>query len=450
MDGAGARQIPLVFDTGTKKVIMGDGNDYEPFGLPTFTGADAGMVVAVSDPVTGGIRESAGGRSIIRPVALAQSFRAAKDNNPRTNSTATTSVVAFGGTPTGGTLGYATTGVVTTGWQSWVTKSSTNSVLPFIASAGKPEFSTNYVQGTSYYNSSGVRRQSAAMELSVVTNAPEPVINLLGYSSQYKIKIDGKRCGNVVTPSSGGLFDVSINLRGFGAGFHTITLILNQDDSVAGFKIPKAYQAFPPVQKPLIAMFADSLGNSAPDVGGQDCLAAIIGDYLGAEVWLFGAGQSGYETVGSSETFLDRIDIAVATLSRDPDLVLFAGGINDAGSGGFQAAVSATIEKAKSRWLAPVGVFGSWASRDLSNQATKTAQEQLIAAAATSAGAKFIPVMTDPRGAWITGTGAVNSPTGDGTADTLFNTADSTHWAGIGHAIIGQRAAYAIAEAFGL
>lgn len=57
----GAFRIPLEFDTGTNKVVIGDGNDYEPFSLPAYTGADASIVTAVSDPVTGGIEFSACG-----------------------------------------------------------------------------------------------------------------------------------------------------------------------------------------------------------------------------------------------------------------------------------------------------------------------------------------------------------------------------------------------------
>lgn len=50
----GAFQIPVSFDTGTNKIVVGDGNDFEPLSLPTYTGADASLVTAVSDPLTGG------------------------------------------------------------------------------------------------------------------------------------------------------------------------------------------------------------------------------------------------------------------------------------------------------------------------------------------------------------------------------------------------------------
>lgn len=68
----GARQIPLVFDTGTKKVIMGDGNDYEPFGLSPFTGADTSVVTAVSDPVTGGLEIKVDGSQVVYHVTPEQ------------------------------------------------------------------------------------------------------------------------------------------------------------------------------------------------------------------------------------------------------------------------------------------------------------------------------------------------------------------------------------------
>lgn len=408
------------------------------------------QVVEAVTSVNGGIREFAGARSIIRPVALAQSFRAAKDNNPRVNASLTASVVAFGGTPSAGTVGYATSGIVTTGYLNYDIRTGAGSMSPFSAFGGRPYYSGTPVQGLSYYSASGVRKNTPWM-VSVYTNAAEPVLSLMGYSTVYRVNVDGKRCSNVTSSATGGYQDLALNLRGLGSGFHRVDLLLQQDDVIAGIKIPPTAMLLPVERRPVIAMFTDSLGNTSPDVTQVDCLASVVADYLGADIRLFAAGGSGYEITGSSETFIDRIPLAKAALGvTQVDLCVFAGGVNDADSSTYQQTVANTLSAAAAAFSAPVAVFGSWAKNQTADQTTRTALENKISAAATAAGAVFLPVMTDPRGAWITGTGNTAAPAGNGTADLLFGGGDATHWIGAGHSIIGRRAAYAIADAFNL
>ena len=406
--------------------------------------------VMATKTVTGRLRFSAGGNQYgAITTALSNAFRNAKGNNPRVNAALTAASVAFGGTPTAGQVGYATSGINTTGWTAYDIKTGAGAVLPFRAKGGFPHYGGTAVQGSSYLSTGGARR-SATWSLSFVTNAPEPVIAGVGWNSTYRINVDGRRVGNIAAAASGGYQDLAINLRGLGAGFHEIEILLQQDDVVAGLKIPKSASVFMPDQKPLIAMFTDSLGNTAPDSTAVDCYSQVLGDYLGAEVWLFAYGGSGYETAAGGETFAARIALADAVLPRLPDLVIFAGGVNDADTATFQQSVATTLALAKTTFEAPVVALGSWAGGATNSQTEKAALELKIKAAAQASSVPFVPVMTDSTGAWITGTGNTASPAGNGTADVLFGNTDSTHWIGAGHAIMGRRVAYAVADVLGL
>lgn len=95
-------------------------------------------------------------------------------------------------------------------------------------------------------------------------------------------------------------------------------------------------------------------------------------------------------------------------------------------------------------------MLGSWASNVAANQTAQKVIETKLSAAATAAGAYFIPVMNDPTGAWITGTGNTGTPVGDGTCDVLLDAGDTIHWNTAGHAIIGRRVAYALADVLAL
>lgn len=413
--------------------------------------AGGDSTVRATQSSAGGIKELIGGLSVIRQAALSSAFRTAKDSNPRTKSALTASVVAFGGTPTAGTVGFANSGTSTANTTFYDFTVSESSAAPFRAFGGSPFHPNSYfMQGVSYYNASGVR-QMAVWKLVVETDDPEPVFYMPGYSAQLRVVVDGVRVNGVVSPSDGGLFPVSLNLRGLGSGFHRIEVLMDNDNAISGLYLKKTSSLIAVPRRPVIAMFTDSLGNSSPDVTGIDCLAAVMADYLGADVRLFAAGGTGYTNPDTKETFINRIPLAVTALNgTSVDLTILAGGINDSDSVGYQAAVESTISAAKAAFAAPVCVFGSWASNNSSSQSDKTALEVKIKAAALAQSAVFVPVMTDANGAWITGSGTVEAPTGSGTADVLFKNADITHWCGAGHSIIGKRAAFAVASAFGL
>ena len=374
--------------------------------------------------------------------------------NPRTLAQLTTSAVAFGGTPTAGQLGYANSSIVTTGYLTYdITAGATGgSVAPFRISGAQAYRGGTPVQGSSYYSSGGTRH-GAIWKMGIWTNAPEPVFSLIGYSGSYYVQVDGQRAASVLAASaSGGYQDLSVNLRGLTAGWHLVEFLFQQDETIAGIKLAKQYQLLTPQPRPPLLMIGDSLTGSAPDGRSVDCFAQVMADWLGADLWNLGFGGSGYEVPGSGgETFRSRIPLIAATYTDSPAVVVYAGGRNDTNSGTLQAEVAATVTAGKAQWpLARHVVFGPWSQNNPAAQAQDILKEAKIKAAAAAAGALFVPVMTDPTGVWITGTGAIDGLTGDGTADTLFKVADATHWAIAGHAIIGRKAAFAAAGVLGL
>jgi len=387
-------------------------------------------------------------------ASLGVAFRAAVGSNPRTKAKLSTSVVAFGGTPTAGTLGYANSSIVTTNHTTYDLRLGAGSAAPMRAEGAGLYYPGTPVQSVAYYSSGGTRR-SGTWRLRIMTNAPEPIFTVIGSSQVYAFSVDGQRAdANLAAPSGGGYQDVSINLRGLGAGWHEIELLLQQNDTIAQIKIPQTSLLMTPPARPCIALFTDSLGNTAPDVTAVDCLGQVIADYMGADVRLMAAGSSGYAVAGSSEDFVSRVPLAATQLAASgvsPAAVVFAGGINDTAGATLQQKAQEAFEAAEAAWpLAKVVALGSWAQNNSTNQTQAVTKEGQIKAAAAAAGVLFVPVMTDTAGAWITGSGNTSSPTGTGTSDVLFASSDSTHWAGAGHLAIGRKAALGIASALAL
>ena len=391
---------------------------------------------------------------VFTPKSLSAPFRNAKDNNPRVNANTTSGSAAFGSTPTAGTVGYANTGITTTGYnfRDLTTTYGTNedTLLPFAFTGASPYNAVQPLQSIAYYTKG--LRSSGIAKLSFVTNAPEPVLYGIGYSSTYHCNVDGKRLTNgIVSGSGGGYTQFSINLRGLGSGYHTIEILYEQDLTIGGIYTPKNSVIYPPERKPLAIIFTDSLGNTSSTAGGKDCFPAVMADYLGMEVYTFGAGGTGYTNAGSFETFVDRIPLAASILSRSPDLVIFAGGTNDQFQGvAIQTAVAKTVSLAKATWSAPIVVTGSWSGRGANDVTNNATVENYIKAGISGTGVTFIPVMTDTSGPWINGTGYTQAPNGTGIADVMFDVSDGIHWNAAGHAMIGRRLAYGIAKALNL
>lgn len=382
--------------------------------------------------------------------------------NPRTEAGITNSAVAFGGTPTTGELGYANASIVTTGWTRFNIANGGSctwpATRPLLIEGADVERNDPMFRSLTYLVG-GVTRVSGAWRARFATTAAEIAVRALGSGNVYNLNVDGRRASvGCTNAAGGGLQYFSLNLRGLSSGWHEVEFLLQQDQALAEILVPSTSLVLTPGRKPVIAWFNDSLGNSVASgssVVQFDCFPHVVGDYLGAESRVFAGGGTGYETASTSETFQSRIALAAARLTAagvSPAVVVFAGGINDgAGTAGLQAAVQATIAAAQAQWpTARIVVVGSWASNNSGSQSNQVTCEGKISAAATAAGVSFVPVMTDPSGAWISGTGNVSSPTGVGTADVLFNSADGTHWNAAGHGLLGAQLAHGIAKLIGL
>lgn len=395
---------------------------------------------------------------------MSAAYRAGlSSGNPRTRAKLPVAATAFGGAPAAGTVGYSNADsgtppnvagkrffdltaapyLGTQGWGPFRVEGSN------AYDAGLPR------QGVSYY-SGGVTRVAGTWRARFITDDPEPVLYTTGYGTSLPLVIDGQRtAANVVAMAGGGRTGVSINLRGLGAGYHSIDVLLALDTVLAGIYIDPRYQIITPPARPVIVMFTDSLGNTSPDAVSYDCYPQFIADWLGADVRCFAAGGSGYVAPGAFEPFAARVPLAQAMLAAAgvpaPAVCIFAGGVNDANTGAIPGAVAAAITAAQAAWpSARQVVMGSWASNNAGSQANQLTLERVIHTAAAAAGAITIPVMSDPSGAWITGSGNTAAPTGTGTADILFGNADGTHWIAAGHAAMGHKSAHALASALGL
>lgn len=404
-------------------------------------------------------------------VKLSAAYQAGLvSGNPRTRALLTLASAAFGSTPTAGTVGYANTDngtpPVITGKTFWnltgAPYTGTQNWGPFRAEgANGYDIPASKRQGVSYYTAAAARVQGV-WRVRFRTNDPEPVIYMTGSALQVPMIIDGQRCSaNLVSKASGGFTQVSVNLRGLTAGYHTIELLYGNDTTLSGLYLDPRYQVQPVSARPVVAMFTDSLGNTVFGYGtnpapGVDAFPQYVADHLGCDLRLFASGGSGYCATGSQEIFSDRVALAAASMAAagvSPSVVVFAGGVNDSAfsAAAIQAGAEAAIAAAKAEWpLATIVTLGSWASNNTTSQANSVTAEVAIFNAAQAAGALTVPVMTDVLGAWITGTGNASSPTGTGTADLLFNSGDSTHWNTTGHQIMGHKVAHALAGALGL
>lgn len=397
--------------------------------------------------------------------ALSWAYQAAKANNIRVNDAWTTTATAFGGTPTSGTVGYDANGtdIVTTNYTAYAIYSA-SSVAPFRMFGASPYWGGTAVQGLSYNYASGGRSNVTVCRLAVITDAPEPVftvpLSAAGATRVVKVRVDNKRCSDVsvTDASSGGYKKFTINLRGLTAGPHLIEFLIAADDNIGHLYIPKAYSAWAPPARPVIAAFTDSLGNTVPDATGAESFISVLSDVLGAEIRLFGAGGTGYLNPGSYETFRARVPLAATRLTNDgvkPILIINAGGVNDYGYAGYtgaalQAEVQALNALQTATFGCPILNLGSWASNNSGSQNACIALEAYIKAASTASGAYFLPTMTDSVGAWISGTGNSSATTSDGTSDYLFGSSDGTHWIKQGHLRMGLRVAQRLADILSL
>lgn len=160
---------------------------------------------------------------------------------------------------------------------------------------------------------------------------------------------------------------------------------------------------------------------------------------------------SGTNPTGGRYKFGDRLQHDV--ISYAPQFVVVAGGINDVPNfSSEQATVTSLVASFMSRLAAglphaSVFVLGNWCPTG-SPTAAQIGMRNLLQAQAAANGLMFIDNVVAQTTAqinqgWITGTGNLGAPAGNGNADYYIGT-DGTHPTSLGHVFLGQKVAAAI------
>lgn len=197
---------------------------------------------------------------------------------------------------------------------------------------------------------------------------------------------------------------------------------------------------FPVEVRPTLGWMGDSYSLGGPVATSHwsaipDYVAAILGVNLAKS----GEGGSGYAigTSGGTNTFFARL---AAFESLSVSAMFWAGGINDAPAGLQASAEACFAGFAASHPGIPQFALGPW-SPSSAWEASNASKFTQLEAACAAHDVTFI----DNRG-WITGTGMVSAPVGDGNADLMISS-DGTHPSSAGAEYLGVRLAYALASA---
>ena len=190
-------------------------------------------------------------------------------------------------------------------------------------------------------------------------------------------------------------------------------------------------------------------GNGFPSLPNDDW-PGIVGKMFGWNVWNGGQGGTGYIATngGNGYSYVQHVNDC---LNYNPDLIIIGGAYNDSGS--TQANITAAAETLFTTIrtalpTVPIIVSGTLGG----NTGPSTAIQNTESAVSAAVTAKndplifFIPVSSDPAGAWFNGTGTVSVTTGTGNADAYINPA-GTHPTDAGIFYEAQKYANAIKAA---
>ena len=205
-----------------------------------------------------------------------------------------------------------------------------------------------------------------------------------------------------------------------------------------------------------LAVEGDSLtegGYFSPYQPGQDWVSQV-GALLGCDdVANMAQGGTGFisDNFGQKTTYMQRIE---RFASLNADVYVIAGNHNDLSYPAADQTQAALSYFKKLRELQPKAVIVVFGVNPLQNEssdsgAVRNAELNLKAAFDQWAdgNAYFVPIATDPNGPWMTGTGSVDAPKGDGNKD-LFYTSKDGHPLQRGVDYFAQRYAQALKNIF--
>src|ERR1035437_3164750 len=161
---------------------------------------------------------------------------------------------------------------------------------------------------------------------------------------------------------------------------------------------------------------------------GSPTFDSVMAARLGWTQTTTSLSAAGYVTAGVGGPFSNAV--AAAIIAHNPDVVMLEGGINDTNrgyaAGVVQAAVSSLLATIRASLpTQPIYVVAPYTPRaayGLRAWLLEVAGE-IQAAIAGLPNVIYLDCLTVP---WITGTGYVTAPTGDGNAD-VYTSADGTH-----------------------
>lgn len=117
------------------------------------------------------------------------------------------------------------------------------------------------------------------------------------------------------------------------------------------------------------------------------------------------------------------------------------------GERAYQGAVLAGLRGARATYPAiPILVFGCHGASYVSSVLTNEAAVQAAVAQAADPMCAFVPLSSDPNGAWVTGSGKIGAAANDGNSDWV-TVSDGTHPTDEGATYLGRRYAAAAVKA---
>ena len=281
-------------------------------------------------------------------------------------------------------------------------------------------------------------------------NTDAPVVNVavLG-NSGYRFIVDGRYVSqkNTSVTTGGGQF-IQLDFTNMGGARPRLIQLEGETSSgFLGVVVPASAKVWKPAPKPRLLFVGDSytLGAAVPNAA--DGYARVAGDFLGVpDTWMSGVGGTGYTaTANGGYNFAQRV---TDWTTKNPDVVVFAGGLNDADDNALQPAVLSLLQTTRTALPnAIIMVLGVFPAATGPNDALLSKERKIAAAVRQFADpyTRFIPIATDPIGSWVTGTGRAGSPTGVGNSDVVTGT-DGTHPSVYGYLYYGQRVATEITK----
>jgi lysophospholipase L1-like esterase len=275
------------------------------------------------------------------------------------------------------------------------------------------------------------------------TDAQDLEVLTLGTGGQYRVRVNGQYADLEVAqgpPADGNFYWLNVGFPGRQRRAIALEVLGIAFGGVAVGPDDHLYWPTTPLGPRCIV-----LGDSYTE--GLICYAQRMGHILGWETWSSGAGGTGYICPGPSGrvNFGDRVQTDV--IAYHPDMVIVAGGLNDSGypqSQIYDAALALYDTILTNLPSAKLVVVGPWWPSGIPSDDILATRDALQEAAGERSLYFIDPIVAtnveQTNAGWITGTGNVANPTGDGNADQHIS-ADGVHPTDLGHQYLATKMA---------